>query len=288
MQHANEKSQSSSRPMQFFLVGAQKSGTTTLANLLNQHPDLCLSNPKEPDYFGGNFDKGPTWYEERYDNKNCPARLEASQVYTMTSLDDLNFEGSGPDIPKRIAKEHPEARFIYILRNHADRAYSAYWHNVREDRENKDFRAANLDPDEYIAPSLYCRQLDHYFRFFDRDRFLVLRFDDFKENPLETTRLCAGFLGLAPFDGFHAIAAKNRSFKYTRLGQIVRNLTGSRENMKRLTTFTKKLVPNSAWSQVKKLAATDTPGLSETDREWINQFFADDAKRLKEEYGFEL
>ena len=49
-------------PPRAFLIGAAKSATTTLADLLNQHPHIFLSNPKEPDFFWINWDRGIDWY----------------------------------------------------------------------------------------------------------------------------------------------------------------------------------------------------------------------------------
>lgn len=276
-------------PAYAFLFGAQKSGTTSLAVLLDQHPDLCLSDPKEPDFFGGNYDKGWDWYEARFAKPSCRLRLDASQVYTLASDDDLRLAGEGPDIPARIHEHCPEALFIYVVRNRADRAYSAYWHNVREGREPYPFRESNeRDRDEYITPSLYCRQLDHYFRFFPRDRFLVISFDELKEDQMAVVRRCVSFLGLEAFDGFASIEPKNQSFQYTAFGQLVRNLAGSRQNMKRLTSFAKALVPASLWARMKGLAASDTPRLSDEERAWIDQFFEEDKARFKDEFGIDV
>jgi hypothetical protein len=38
-------------PPEAFIIGAQKAGTTSLADLLDQHPGIVVSNPKEPDFF---------------------------------------------------------------------------------------------------------------------------------------------------------------------------------------------------------------------------------------------
>src|SRR5436190_811051 len=50
----------------FFVVGAAKSGTTSLHVYLDQHPDIFMSKPKEPFFFEAEYDRGPEYYYRRY------------------------------------------------------------------------------------------------------------------------------------------------------------------------------------------------------------------------------
>ncbi|NER32103.1 MAG: sulfotransferase domain-containing protein, partial [Symploca sp. SIO1C4] len=69
----------------FLIIGAAKSGTTTLYKYLCRHPQICMSNPKEPDFFAIDhiYDQGIDWYSSLFSE----ARLkqvcgEASTTYT--------------------------------------------------------------------------------------------------------------------------------------------------------------------------------------------------------------
>ena len=71
-----------------FLIGAQKAGTTTLADLLNQHPLIHLSSPKEPNYYSQHFDKGAGWYRECFAGATDGSMLlDASVSYSTRPTD---------------------------------------------------------------------------------------------------------------------------------------------------------------------------------------------------------
>ena len=55
-------------PPEVYLIGAQKAGTTTLAYLLSQHPDICVAKNKEPHYFTGNSSKDLACYQKQFPN----------------------------------------------------------------------------------------------------------------------------------------------------------------------------------------------------------------------------
>ncbi|MGL5835461.1 MAG: sulfotransferase domain-containing protein, partial [Waterburya sp.] len=56
-------------PPEVYLIGAQKAGSTTLAYLLSQHPDICIAKNKEPHYFTGNSSKSWAWYQQQFLNQ---------------------------------------------------------------------------------------------------------------------------------------------------------------------------------------------------------------------------
>src|SRR5579871_4715010 len=105
-------------PPQAFLIGAQRAGTTSLSGLLDQHPDIVLSTPKEPDFFSVNWEEGLGWYRSRF-HRDATILLDASVSYTMTGRDDAS--GTLPDtVPSRILETSPHAKFIYLVRDPAE------------------------------------------------------------------------------------------------------------------------------------------------------------------------
>jgi hypothetical protein len=179
----------------FLIIGAARSGTSTLYAYLRSHPDIYLRESKrpEPHFFfkPSEYAKGLGYYEEKWFPREGKWRAvgEASTSYLC-----------GPDVPALIARDLPGVHLIAILRNPIDRAYSNYWHGVRSGIETLDFGTAvdqeaertqaiegtplgELKPYSYIARGFYFAQLSNYLRFFDRDRLTILTFEQLREAP---------------------------------------------------------------------------------------------------------
>lgn len=201
-----------------FIVGAQKSGTTSLALALASHPQVFMATPKEPGWlaFGehgywpldghGRFCRARSWvvtceadYRALFDDAapGCRWLGEASTWYLAE-----------PGMPQRIRGYSPGARIICILRQPADRAYSAFSHARRDDEEPlDDFEAAlAAEPGRdrpshllrYRAMGQYVAPLNDYLRAFGRERVLVLLYEDLRDDPRAVWRRCCAFLGIDP------------------------------------------------------------------------------------------
>ena len=119
----------------FMCLGAAKSGTTTLYDILRQHPDLYIPSFKEPHFFDipENYKNGIKWYEKTY-FKNANQKIVAD--FTPSYFFD-------EEAPKRIFESlGGELKFVVILRNPLDRAYSHYLHSKRDLYEKQDFGEA--------------------------------------------------------------------------------------------------------------------------------------------------
>src|SRR5262245_35984407 len=106
----------------FLILGAQKSGTSTLATALGRHPDIYIPWMKEAHYFHTKDARAdaPEYQAFFSDRQGERFAGEATPDYLYVAEAAIN-----------IARELPEARFVVILRNPVDRAYSAYWHARR-------------------------------------------------------------------------------------------------------------------------------------------------------------
>ena len=180
----------------FVIIGTMKGGTTYLYHLLSQHPLVEPAAAKELQFFNRYFDEGVEWYRQcfpvpRWENGRRTITGEATPGYLPH-----------PPAPERMARIIPEARLIALLRNPVDRAYSDYQQVTRKGRETRTFEEAmdyeNLDdaPRKFLSKSIYVDQLLRWSEFFDRQQMLVLKSEDFFEDPAGTLKPVLSFLDL--------------------------------------------------------------------------------------------
>jgi hypothetical protein len=185
----------------FFILGASKSGTTSLFRCLRQHPDVYLPPGKETHFFeiDRNYRRGLAFYSSTYfgGKQRYPARGDATPSYLH--LPEL----VGPRIREALGGIRP--RFVVILRDPTSRAWSHYLHRVRVAAESLDFEHAlsaeearlRADPTEwagYFCEGLYAPQLERWFGLFGRDRFLVHLTDDLSDKAAKTVFRTLAFL----------------------------------------------------------------------------------------------
>ena len=203
----------------FLVIGAGNAGTTSLYHYLKQHPEVYMSPVKEPKFFALEGElpdyRGPgdmlvltrspadravidlDGYEALFRGvRGEKAVGEASPVYLCDAR-----------APGRIKHYVPDARLVAILRDPAERAYSAYMHQVRDGRETLSFAEA-LDAEErrtranwspgwrYTSEGFYHRNLARYHELFGRERVRVYLYEDLKEDPAGLMRGIFRFLGV--------------------------------------------------------------------------------------------
>jgi hypothetical protein len=189
----------------FLIIGAQKSGTTSLYRYLQLHPDVFMPRRKEPDFFVAErrWPMGLDWYEAHFAAAGDAVAIgEASTTYTMHP----HYAG----VPERIADVLGAPKLVYLLRDPIDRARSDYLHyrfppesDAREffDREHRSIREALLENPLYLDTSRYAMQLERYFEVFPREQILVVTTDELaKERDATITRVLT-FLGVDPARG---------------------------------------------------------------------------------------
>lgn len=201
----------------FVIVGAQKSGTSSLRWWLTRHPEAWCA--QEPHFFCHNFERGVDWYRSQLIARGTPRLIGDKTPDYMHA----------PHAIDRMADLLPDARLIAILRDPVARAYSHYWHNRREGHETLDFSDAlaaepeRLDRSEirlgYVDRSLYLRQLQSICARYPRDSLLVLLFEDLEDQPESTFRAVCRFLGLDPAIMPDVVGqTRNAFYQQSRLG----------------------------------------------------------------------
>ena len=121
------------------IIGAMKCGTTSLFNILAQHPQVSPCFYKEPAFFSFNnrFSKGIEYYQSlwNWNPSSHKVALEASTAYTKTHRTDFN---TAENIAK--FKDRANFKFIYILRNPIDRIESECNHLIASGNRKINFR----------------------------------------------------------------------------------------------------------------------------------------------------
>ena len=188
----------------FVIIGGKKCGTSSLYNLLAQHPYVEPAASKELHYFDRLFEaEDVEWYRRCF-----PAPRWEDGRRTMTG--EATPYMPSRQAPEMMAEVVPGARLISLLRNPVDRAYSDYQQVVRKGREPRTFEEAiagkaggggSLDDRcEYLSRGVYVDHLLRWSEFFDRDQLLVLKSEDFFERPTDTLKLVLDFLGLPAWE----------------------------------------------------------------------------------------
>lgn len=185
--------------LSFMIVGAQKAGTTALAQFLDAHPEIGMSSRKEVHLFDApeySSDWTPEDIDERYRPHFEQSRFtglpgdpvlgEATPVYLFLS-----------DVPAELRRYNPELRVVVLLRDPVERAISHYYMEKGRGGERRPlWQALLLEPfrlrrsrDErrpesaqrthsYRARGLYSRQLRDLYRAFPPEQVLVVRAED--------------------------------------------------------------------------------------------------------------
>ena len=191
---------STGRMPDFLIIGAMKSGSTSLFTLLGGHPQIFLPRWKELQYFSRDyrFNLGEKWYRDHFADAGKDQLLgEASTCYTRWP--------HYPDAAERIAERLPNVRLIYLMRHPVERAYSHYGHIMQERMTGKigsilTFEETLEEEKEIIDASLYMMQIERYLPLFGREQMLFLTLDELKSSPLDLLQRVQEFLGVNPID----------------------------------------------------------------------------------------
>lgn len=178
----------------YFVIGATKAGTTSLCELLGEHPDVYMTPMKEPQFFSfpHRYAKGYEWYASLFvDAGDCKAVGEGSTSYSWL--------GVYPQVVDRLLEYSPDARIIYMVRNPLPRLESL-WIEMRHHGMSipASFAKTLRCCPEFIDSSLYSSQISQYRRRIGEQRLLVLFFEDFTADPEAQLRRCFEHLGVDP------------------------------------------------------------------------------------------
>jgi hypothetical protein len=198
----------------FFIVGAARSGTTSLDLYLSQHPEIFITLKKETHFFAR--EQLPVSYRGPGDERMNRLLIRDEDQYTQLFSDTGKAKAVGeasafylcyPKSADLIAQTVPDAKIIMVLREPVARTYSAYMFLLRDGRETLDFeeglsrenerKEADFEPMwRYRELSLYYNQVKHYLDVFGAQRVKVLMYEELFSSPEKVLQDVFGFLGV--------------------------------------------------------------------------------------------
>jgi hypothetical protein len=200
------------KKLDFMVIGAQKCGTTALAQFLAEHPDIGMASPKEAHAFD----------HESYAGSWTDALLDEYYGGFFSHLDQESTLGEAtpiylflPEVPAQLEAWNPNLKLVVILRDPVERAWSHYGMALANGLEHLPFwlallveplrlwlgsnrlaRHSALRENSYRGRGLYARQLRRFLRYFPRNQLLVIRSEDLGDAHDQTLARVFRFLGV--------------------------------------------------------------------------------------------
>jgi hypothetical protein len=196
----------------FLIIGAGKSGTTSLDKYLKQHPQIFIPKVKEPNFFGyentkiEDLEADPA--EVRHYQGSVTKIDDYLNLFKDAKPDQLKGETSNtymyhPDAPDRIKYYNPDIKLIAILRQPAGRLYSRYLHLARENKlPTPDFSdCLNKDTiwwrrNDLIKEGFYFKNLSPFFRLFPKNNIRIYLYEELNDQPERVLHDIYTFLGI--------------------------------------------------------------------------------------------
>lgn len=187
----------------FLCIGTQKSGTTLLYEHLREIEELFLPKQKELHFFDNdiNYSLGLNWYKNHFIGaKNEQIKGEITPAYI--------FSEKAPNRIKNILTNSDKLKFIILLRNPVDRAYSHFHMTCGRQREDLTFEEAivyesyRLDEYQgmidysYVNRGFYSKQIIKYFQYFKKEQFKFIIYEEFVLDQEKYTNQILSFLGV--------------------------------------------------------------------------------------------
>jgi len=199
----------------FICIGAQKAGTSTLHDIIKQHPEISLPKYKETHFFRDDekFKKGINYYYDFYFDK-----------LNTNIIGEIDPEYSFFDVcAERIKKSIKNVKIVFILRNPVDRAYSHYLMTKRRGLEDLSFHIALRKEKErtithhhkihysYVSRGLYLNQIERFEDVFGKQNIKIFLFEDLVFKTKRTVSDIINFIGLNPFEFDYDIKSNQAS-----------------------------------------------------------------------------
>lgn len=288
-----------SRWPDFFIVGAARSGTTSLYYHLKGHPNIFMPSVKEPHFFNG-LTYGTSAARRRALPNNA-VREEEDYLKLFKGAQSTQIIGEAsagylPDTnaPRRIKERNPEARVIAVLRDPVDRAYSHYLLSRHEGREWKPSFYEALEEDYehmvrfpeagsfYIWPGLYHQHIKRYLEAFGAEQVRIYLYEDLVSDITALVKDLCTFLQVPFYNGsffdpghryYTYGMPRNTVFKWVSQSMTIRSLATAVAPMHLLIPLRDRLLVNR--NQAK-------PSLDPRAQEFLRSIYHDDTVKLQE------
>ena len=263
----------------FIVVGASRSGTTTLFEMFRLQRDVFVPKEKEVCFFNqdSNFKKGIDWYHSHFSKHSKEKAIgEISPPYFHKGIRlglDNSHIFSDEDSAARIREYNKNIRIIITLRNPLDRFISQFWKNFLKDPENlsmeeslqkelKGIRTEKNSPFCFLYKNSYLIHLKYWFSNFDKKQIKILIFEEWIKQQHVTLTEVAEFLE------FDYDSSQNRDNLHRNSGERFLNEIKSSLDEKELDSTLK--------NNLSKNKTKDNgyyPPISNTVKETLNDIF---------------
>lgn len=281
----------------FIVIGAPKAGTTSLFHYLQHHPAIYLPKQKELHFFSYK------WLEK---NVTGPGDKHAL-AYACQTINDYTSHFKGASTHQHVGEISPSylyfsetaeaiqqtlgaIKIVVILRNPISKAHSQYMHLVRDNREQLEFydalmteasrRAAGWsDFWRYAGSSLYSSKLEHFLNVFGQENVKTIFFEELIKQPTRVLHALCDFLEISsePFAQLSSNQAFNPSGKpkSRRLASLLARPSFAK-------TIVKTALPGTVLAKIRAMNTGAKGEVDEHSRTYLEQYFAEDLKRLED------
>lgn len=277
-----------------FLIGVQKAGTSTFWSWLTQHPEV-YGPVVMKDY---HFFTRKEWRNKGIDHLHSFYKEYQGESIVMQGGVNYYFE---LEFINQVLDYQPEGKYILILRDPVERAWSAFQYFTKLGQEKRSINQALEDeligrnkPEDrhryaYLEHGLYGKYLQLLLNQIPRERLLILQYRDLFNDPETNLRRTFKFLDIDPEFQVNTTVSKNKTgqVRFSWLNEILFSKRGIVGLIKKYIPL-QKLMPLS-WRiklgnvvrDMNVIAGKEKPVLSEKDRAFMEDFFREDQEELK-------
>ncbi|ELR97382.1 sulfotransferase [Gloeocapsa sp. PCC 73106] len=266
------------------IIGAMKSGTTSLHHYLSLHPEIFMSRDKELKFFveDKNWNQGIDWYKSHFPGQTKISG-ESSTGYTKYPVNQR--------VAEKIHAIIPNAKLIYLLRDPVERVISHYLHRYIAGTENLQINdaLAKLENNDYIYESMYFLQLQQYLNYFPDANILILTLEDLSTNTQQSLEKIFKFLEIEsdsyPLKQFKKIHQSVDKRRKTKLGNFISKMPLIKE--------IEKLPSQEKWYLEKIIyfpfsQKVEKPQLEDDIRQKLINYLQEDINSLRKHTGYEF
>lgn len=275
------------------IIGAMKSGTTTLFDILAKHPKIAPAFPKEPGFFAFKdiWDKGFDWFDTlfKFDPDRHEYRMEASTDYTKFPFIDRVWDRmtANPDVSVKLIyiMRHPLRRLESHAR-HVDIAKMELGKTITpQDSHSLDAGLSAVN----IAASQYATQLAQYETAHAEGRLHCLTLEELKTAPEETLKAVYAFLDLEPVDEALEVRQSNTADSKRSINPTWHALL----NIKPLVRIGKLILPRALRTKMhdmnkKPPKVTGRYKLNAEETAMLDTLYASERAALRDRYGIDI
>ncbi len=280
----------------FFIAGTPKAGTTSLFQYLNEHPQVFMCSVKEPNFFSyDEIDQQNLYYSEKgiSNKKDYEAlfkNISSEMAIGEASVSYLFYK----NVPYKIQAAIPKAKFIILLRNPVDRAFSHYLMDLRLGYVDVSFEdivqrrsahpLSDLYYQQYVEIGLYYEQIKRFLSVFGPSQVKIFINEDLRADVTNVVSSVYGFLNvdrtfIPDFEKKYNVYQKPRN-------SIIKKIY----SFNKIRQIGRLIVPANHIDNIKNtlLRKEAKPRLSNEIREYLKKLFAKDIKRTGNLIGRDL